>query len=321
MNAVDNQNFEEVVKLVESGVNINQKNKIGFTALLIATGWGDVKMVKYLIEHGASLDAKANLGFGVIHRAAMNKNSSVLRYLLENYTLDVNDKGKNYCSPLSFALKYNALQNGGSLENAQLLITKGAQKSINYKCNGYTPLMVAIPNKKVMHFLIKNGADKTIKNRAGFTAYDMAKNVNASTEVLAILDTGIEHKNKTNKQFFKNGSLLWELKTYQNKYDKFTENEAIKYCANLHIGGHNQWHVPSVAQYQTVLSKKPYQGFLIDGIDEYFMNPKNFPNMSPSSYWVILEDKSLGYQSISWNKVYKKHQDNEKHHIRCVALQ
>ena len=165
MNAVDNQNFEEVVKLVESGANINQKNEIGFTALLFATGWGDVKMVKYLIEHGASLDAKANRGFGVIHRAAMNKDSSILKYLLENYTLNVNDRAKNYCSPLSYALKNNALQNNGSLDNARLLLAKGALESINWKCNGYTPLMVAVSDKKVINFLIQNGADKSIENK------------------------------------------------------------------------------------------------------------------------------------------------------------
>lgn len=318
MNAVDNQNFEEVVKLVESGVDINQKNDIGFTALLFATGWGDVKIVKYLIEHGASLDAKANIGFGVIHRAAMNKNSSVLKYLLENYTLNINDRAKSYCSPLDFALRGNALQEGGSLENARLLIAKGAQESINWRCNGYTPLMVAVPDKKVINFLIQNGADKTIKNEAGLTVYNMAKRQNAPADVLTMLATGTEQKSKINKQIFQSATLLWELKTNQNRYNQVTEDEATKYCANLNIEGYSNWRIPSIAEYQTILSEKPYKGFVIDGIDEYYMNPKDFPNMTPSTYWVILKDKSLGYQSISWNKVHKKREDNEKHHIRCV---
>lgn len=318
LNTVDQQNFEKVKELINSGVNINEKGKVGITPLIMATAWSNLEMVDYLIKHGANLNDKTDRGSSIIHSASMNKNPSILKYLLKNFKLNVNDRGKRYCSPLDISLRANALQNNGTLENARLLLEYGAKESINWKCNGYTPLMVAVPDKKVINFLIQNGADKTIKNKAGLTAYDMAKRQNASADILAILTTQTEYKSKINNKIFQNDMLLWELKTNQNRYDRYTENEATKYCTNLNVEGHSHWRIPSTAEYQTILSEKPYQGFVIDGVDEYYMNPKDFPNMTPSSYWVILEDKSLGYQSTSWNKVHKKREYNEKHHIRCV---
>ena len=133
-----------------------------------------------------------------------------------------------------------------------------------------------------------------------------------------MLATQSKQKSNKNKKIHKNGDLLWELKTAQNRYDRFTEQEAINYCENLNVEGLVHWRIPSSSEYQTILSEKPYQGFVIDGIDKYYMNPQDFPNMTPSSYWVILEDKSLGSQSLSWNKTYKQRESNEKNHIRCV---
>ncbi len=317
LNAVDNRNFEEVVRLVESGADVNIKNEIGFTPLLYAAGWGDIKMVKYLIDNGADLDARANLGFGVLHRAAMNKDPSVLKYLLKHYAFDVNDRGKSYCSPLDYALRDNALQSGGTLESAQILLTYGAKKSINYKCRGYTPLMVAAPDKKVIKFLLDNGADKTIKNPAGMTAYDLAKRFKASSDILAMLSVGPSNK----RSVLKKGNLIWEIKTDRNRLKQYIEKEAVSYCRNLVIEGYDNWMIPTVADYETVLSDRPHRGFVIDGIDKFCLNPKEFPNMTPGDYWVRLKDGTFGYLSLSWRKVYKKRGNGEKHFVRCVREQ
>jgi len=80
LNAVDEQNFEEVVKLVNAGAKINQKNSIGFTPLLIAAGWGDVKMVKFLINHGASFNIKSNRFNSIVYSSSQrNYSSSILK--------------------------------------------------------------------------------------------------------------------------------------------------------------------------------------------------------------------------------------------------
>ncbi|WP_320034362.1 ankyrin repeat domain-containing protein [Halarcobacter sp.] len=316
MNAVDQQNFEEIVNLVEKGVDINKKNKLGFTALLYAVGWGDLKTVKYLINKGASLKSRANRGFGVLHRAAMNKNEEIIKYLLENYSFDVNDRGKSYCSPLDFSLRNNALQKNGTLNATKLLLKYGAKKSINWNCNGYTPLMISIKNKEVVDLLINNGADKTIKNKAGFTAYDLAIRENNSKDITEILKMKNYKNERKDIYFIKN--LVWELKNNNNRYDKYSKNDAINYCKNLVIQNYNKWRIPTELEYKTILRDEPYTGYIIDGIDKYYFNPKNFPNMVPSRYWIVFKDISLGYQSVSQNFT-RKIDDNKKYYIRCVT--
>lgn len=313
LNAVDQKDIIKVKKLIKAGANVNKKGKVGFTPLLLASGWGDVEMVSYLIDNGARLDSRANPGFGVIHRASMNKNPSVLKYLLENFKFNVNDRANEYCSPLDYSLRNNALQNNGTLKNAKLLIQHGAKKSINWKCRGYTPLMVAIPDFKVITFLLNNNADKHIKNPIGHTAYNMAENQKAPDHILKLIKT-----NKfTNKKTFVTKRLIWELKTFENKYDKYSQHNAIEYCEKLKLEGNNNWRIPSASEYSDVLSVKPYKGLVIDGIPQYYMNPQNFTNMTPDSYWTILNNGVMGYQSTSWNQVHKK-RGNIKYHIRCV---
>ena len=128
LNAVNQQNFEKVKELIYSGVDINEKGKVGTTPLIMATAWSNLKMVKYLIKHGANLHDKSDRGSSIIHSASMNKNPAILKYLLKTYKLNVNDRGKRYCTPLDISLRTNALQNHGTLENARLLLLNGAKK-------------------------------------------------------------------------------------------------------------------------------------------------------------------------------------------------
>jgi ankyrin repeat protein len=120
-NAIDQNNFEEVKRLVELGANVNARDKIGYTPLLISANTDNLEIFKYLVEHGADINAGVDSKFGVLHKASMNQNPIILKYLLEAYTLNTNDRGKGYCSALDFSLRNNALQNNGTLENAQLL--------------------------------------------------------------------------------------------------------------------------------------------------------------------------------------------------------
>ena len=66
------ENKPEVVKLlVDSGANVNIKEKFGFTPLHISAGEGLTKVTQILLENGAEVDAKVSNGETPIGRAAM----------------------------------------------------------------------------------------------------------------------------------------------------------------------------------------------------------------------------------------------------------
>lgn len=182
--AVNEQNFKRVRELVESGHDVNERGKVGYTPLMSAAGMKNFRIVKYLVEHGADINAKLRSGWSVLHRAAMSKNSDILKYLIKK-GIKMDAKDRYGCTPMDSAFRNNALQTGGSLENAKTLIKNGM--SINKQCMSYTPLMISIPDYDISKFIVNNGADKSIKNQFGKTAYDMAKQQSLSKAYLQLL--------------------------------------------------------------------------------------------------------------------------------------
>jgi len=63
MSAVRNNNIEAVRKAIEQGADVNEKNKNGQTALIIAASKNLLEMAELLIEQGADINIKDNLGF------------------------------------------------------------------------------------------------------------------------------------------------------------------------------------------------------------------------------------------------------------------
>ena len=317
-NALKNRNYEKIKELTRNSVDINRKYRRGLTPLIFAAGWNNLKTVDFLIKNDANIYDKTHYGVGVIHRAAMNKDSKVLSYLLKNYQLNVNDRGKNNCSPLASALNNNVSQKANILDNVKLLLKNGARRSINWKCRGYTPLMLAVRNADVVRLLLKYGANKNIENASGHTAYDMARNRKVSVGILKLLKTAKAIKKE--KKITKIKHLFWELKSYDNRREKYSMVKAIAYCKNLQLDNKENWRIPTSDEYKMVLSKKPYKGFDIDGISSYYMNPKVFSHMAVSSYWTRLIDKSMAYQSIydGQLKIHNVFFVIHKHHVRCV---
>ena len=63
LKAVEEGNFQEVKRLIESGADVNErslyKNKGKETALHVAVRSGSLEMVKYLVELGADINSKS----------------------------------------------------------------------------------------------------------------------------------------------------------------------------------------------------------------------------------------------------------------------
>lgn len=82
MQAVNNENIDNVKWLLESGANPNIKDKAGVAALHFAAKKGNVKIIELLIKHGANVNAKDIYGFTPYMRAVShdNKNAASILY-------------------------------------------------------------------------------------------------------------------------------------------------------------------------------------------------------------------------------------------------
>jgi len=98
--------YHLVYTLLNLGADINvfRKSKYAFgnTALIEASKYGFVKIVKLLIEYGADLDARNYMGNSALMVATLNRNIEVVRILIENgATVDLVDKNND--TPLLIA--------------------------------------------------------------------------------------------------------------------------------------------------------------------------------------------------------------------------
>ena len=74
---------EEIVRLIQEGINIHSKNENGDNALLIAAHRGHVDTVRLLLDSGAYLHSTNNSGFTPLITAAMQCHTEVVRVILE----------------------------------------------------------------------------------------------------------------------------------------------------------------------------------------------------------------------------------------------
>ncbi|XP_064107897.1 serine/threonine-protein phosphatase 6 regulatory ankyrin repeat subunit B-like [Macrobrachium nipponense] len=135
-----------ITVLLESGFDVNCKNKKGNTMLHLAALKGHRELVQLLISKGANVNDKGNMGRTPIHRAVESNDVSIVQELIESAHdaaidverdaitvllesgFDVNCKNKEGSTMLHLAA------GNGHRELVQLLISKGAK--VNDKDNG-----------------------------------------------------------------------------------------------------------------------------------------------------------------------------------------
>lgn len=135
----------EIAKyLIENGADISHQTRFGDTVLsrFVLIAYDDkheasFEFFQYLLEKGAKVEegADGHIAFG----ACRDESVGLLKYLFENYEIDVNMRSKT--SSQSTLLMQTTLYSG---------------------------------EPKACEFLLNHGADKTLKDSDGKTAYDMA---------------------------------------------------------------------------------------------------------------------------------------------------
>jgi pectate lyase len=134
--AVSFENIEKVRSLVETGVDVNEKDDSGMTPLLRAVAGKHTEVAEFLIESGADVNAGNKQSIVPLYRALWNRDLAMVKLLLEN----------------------------GADVNAQHVQT------------GYTPLhwAVMMDNKEIVELLLGAGADVNAKSNSKETPLDVA---------------------------------------------------------------------------------------------------------------------------------------------------
>jgi len=90
--------------LIQSGVDVNYRDKNGITPLMLASGHGLVEVVKFLIKNGADVNSVSARGGTPLILAAGRGHGEIVVLLIKNGA-DVNLKASNGATALMFAEK------------------------------------------------------------------------------------------------------------------------------------------------------------------------------------------------------------------------
>jgi hypothetical protein len=170
LKAVNVDDIAQVKELLDGGLDVNGKNKAGWSALMIAASKGNMEMLSLLIEKGADVDEKnTQQGQTPLIFAAHWGHADVLRLLIEQGA-DVNIQMDDGWTALIDSISMD------KSDVAKILIESGADINVKSR-DGWTALIAAAykNNGEIVSLLIKHGADVNAKNAKNRTALDLAK--------------------------------------------------------------------------------------------------------------------------------------------------
>lgn len=161
--------MKALTSLFKSKVNINAKNKAGYTALMIAASNGQKEAAQFLLKHKADVNIKNEDGQTALYFALIAEQSDLAIEMIQQGA-EIDDVSGEGDSALLIATTAN--QN-----DVMNLLIKKKPSLVNKASNASTtPLMEAarFGSKKTASILLKAGADKKAKNQNGKTALDIA---------------------------------------------------------------------------------------------------------------------------------------------------
>jgi ankyrin repeat protein len=158
---------EIVPALLAKGAEVNARNSVGATNLIVAAGQNSA-IAQTLLANGAEVNATSDAGRTALMEAAGGA-SSILQALLGKGAV-VNARDKDGETALMGAAWMDAI------ENVRVLLANGAQVNAARK-DGWTALMLAAHQgwARTVRLLVDRGADVNARNEEGQTALMLAR--------------------------------------------------------------------------------------------------------------------------------------------------
>ena len=174
MKAAKGGNNWELKNLINSGANVNLKDKDGWTALMYAVRYQEnTSIIELLISNGANVKEQNQFNVSALSLAATyNGNPEILKKLLSYYS----PSEKEVMQAFVLMLSDNYSSDYSKSAKVDAFIEKAV--SLNSFYNGKTPLMYAAQycsSTAIIKKLLDYGAGTSIRSADGKTAFDFAK--------------------------------------------------------------------------------------------------------------------------------------------------
>jgi ankyrin repeat protein len=145
-------NLAKVKEFVESGMDVDTKDRLGWTPSYWALSAGQKEVFEYLLGKGAEITTKTNHGRTLLHQASQAGFAEIVKSLIAK-GVEVDAKSDSGNTPLKIA------SGAGHKEIVKLLIANGAVVNVTAK-NGTHPLGDAARSghEEVVKLLLASGA-------------------------------------------------------------------------------------------------------------------------------------------------------------------
>src|SRR3990167_7075470 len=208
IDAVRNNNDQLVQQLLGEGINPDNQDLWGFTALILAAYSNNPDMVEILLAANADPNIQNKDGSTALHWAAEHNNLAMVKVLLAA-NADPNIQSNSGYTPLIWAAKNN------NLTMAQVLLAAHADPNIQSN-SGYTPLIVAAEhnNLDMVQALLAANADPNIQDRNHMKAIDHGWHNNDIRTILDQITQGQIWRKYTQKRYVIPAATLASLAAY-----------------------------------------------------------------------------------------------------------